>query len=945
MRQLLRLTLLLPGLAAGGAPVDTPPHRTDFVSFRPASVAECDARVSARPESLLSYSCYQKLVLTRRDLHDAALRRLEQLGAGPAADPRAQLYLGIVLFKDQRSPRAEGLLRTAADRLQAAGEQVGEVYARTYLELILRLVPRMDEASIQLARARAAADQVGDPLLRAYVQVFEGWEAFSAADFGRAETLFTQARDVLDRGPNTFNRSLPYEGLAATWVGVFRYADALRAEQERLHLVALEEGAPTARLRAAVANRAFYLADTAEISYQEVDRLIAEAMEAARREGSAQAMHDARYLHALRLGPTPEGMAEMSQSLAEVRALGDQLATATGLWQLGKMRFYAHPSDPDGGEALVSEALELARKHGSLSREAETLHVRAIIRWGQGRDDQALADALAALDVGERRRDRQFEESARIGLFAAEAAVYYDVLSSLLTRPTVDMPLAFGVLERMRARSLLESLRATAVIDRPTPELRDRLAGLRRELAGVQRRIADPGLGLDERRSAQAELVELESRERGLRDEMGRSTGRPAVGAAPVALADLQAALGPDQALLSYAITSTGDLQVGDFLPGPRSWLLLVTREGVDAVRVPGRDALREQVDLFRSLLDRGDGSHVEGAVRLHRDLLGEGLGRLGPGIQHLIILPDGPLHLLPFGALRPSAAGPALAERYRLSLAPSASLWMRWRSPPQHAHAAPLLAVADPPSGGASTAGTRQSAAWLQGLHLGRLPHARVEAEAAASALGGGSRAVLGDQATERFLKTEPLARYAALHLAAHAVIDDDEPGRSALVLAPAGDEDGLLQPRDIAALDLDQTLVVLAACRSSTGKMLRGEGPLGLTRAFFQAGARAVVATLWEIDDAASSALFAGFYRRLAEGATVEEALSDAQRMRIRAGAPDAAWAGVVVLGDGALRIGPSRAARSTSAALWPALAAAMVIGVALAVRARRRRRGTLG
>jgi CHAT domain len=944
MRHLLRLSLLLPGLVAGSAPADLPPHLTDFTLFRPASVAECDARVRSSPESLLSYSCYLKLVLTRRDLHHAALRRLEALGDGAAADPRAQLYLGIALFKDQRSPRAEGLLRTAADRLQAIGEEVGEVYARTYLELILRLVPRMDEAGIQLARAKALAEHVGDPLLRAYVQLFEGWEAFSAADFGRAETLFTQARDVLDRGPNTFNRSLAYEGLAATWVGVFRYADALRAEEERLRLVALEEGAPTARLRAAVANRAFYLADTAEISYQEVDRLIAEAMEAARREGSVQAMHEVRYLHALRLGPTPEGMAEMSQNLAEARAMGDQLRTATGLWQLGKMRFYANPSDPSGAEALVSQALELARKHGSLSRAAEALQVRAIIRWGQGRDDEALADALAALDVGEQRRDRQFEESARIGLLAADASAYYDVLTSLLSRQRVEMPLAFGVLERMRARSLLESLRATEVIERPTPELRDRVASLRRQLAGVQRRIVDPGLGLAERRAAQAELVELESQERGLRDEMGRSAGRSAVAAAPVALVDVQAALQPDQALLSYAITSIGDLQVGDFVPGPRSWLLVVTRDAVAAVPVPSRDALREQVDLFRSLLDRGDGSHIEGAVRLHRDLLGEGLGQLGPNIQHLIILPDGPLHLLPFGALRPTVAGPALAERYRLSLAPSASLWVRWRSLPQHPHAVPLLAVADPPSGGASTAGTRQSAAWLRGLHLGRLPHARLEAEAAAAALGGGSRAVLGDRATERFLKTEPLARYAALHLAAHAVIDDDEPGRSALVLAPGtGDEDGLLQPRDIAALDLDQALVVLAACRSSTGKMLRGEGSLGLTRAFFQAGARAVVATLWEIDDAASSALFAGFYSRLAEGATVEEALADAQRMRIRAGAPDAAWAGVVVLGDGALRL--SGGARTRSAALWPALAAALVIGVAFAVRARRRRRRALG
>jgi CHAT domain-containing protein len=198
-----------------------------------------------------------------------------------------------------------------------------------------------------------------------------------------------------------------------------------------------------------------------------------------------------------------------------------------------------------------------------------------------------------------------------------------------------------------------------------------------------------------------------------------------------------------------------------------------------------------------------------------------------------------------------------------------------------------------------------REAASWLDGLGLPPLPFAREEASAIVGALAG-SRVVVGADASERFLKTADLRSYGVLHLAAHAVVDGARPERSAVVLAPgAPEEDGLLQMREIVDLDLGGKLVVLAACRSSSGAILRGEGPLSLARAFFQAGAGTVVGSLWALRDQEAAALMDGFYRALAHGEPAAVALARAQRERIAAGAPAAAWSGVVLLGDGALAL----------------------------------------
>ena len=255
------------------------------------------------------------------------------------------------------------------------------------------------------------------------------------------------------------------------------------------------------------------------------------------------------------------------------------------------------------------------------------------------------------------------------------------------------------------------------------------------------------------------------------------------------------------------------------------------------------------------------------------------------------------------FGALRPTAREEPLLARFRISRVPSATLWLRWQSEPTHVPPRAVLALADPdlPSPGQEEASRRAAGAFAEYLGLGPLPHARDEAREVVDRLGEDSVLVVGSEASEALLKSESSGGFRVLHVAAHAVIDGRHPGRSALVLSPGGEhEDGLLQIREIVNLDLDGTVVFLSACSSASGPVVAGEGVMGFARAFFQAGAPAVVGTLWPLPDDEAAALAGDFARHLSRGERLGEALGRTQVDWIRRGEPAAAWSGTVLLGN---------------------------------------------
>ena len=198
----------------------------------------------------------------------------------------------------------------------------------------------------------------------------------------------------------------------------------------------------------------------------------------------------------------------------------------------------------------------------------------------------------------------------------------------------------------------------------------------------------------------------------------------------------------------------------------------------------------------------------------------------------------------------------------------------------------------------------------------------------------GTGSRLLVGDAASERALKTASFKSYGVLHLGAHALADD-EGGRSMLVLAPGDGEDGRLNLEEIRRLPLGGQLVILAACRSTTGTYVHGEGALGLSSAFLLSGARAVLGTLWSVRDDEAEEFSKVFFAHLSGGRSASAALAGAQRTLRARGRPPAAWAAFVLVGDGS--IAPIR----STAPPWSVVLAALVLAAASAALIFSRRR----
>jgi len=440
----------------------------------------------------------------------------------------------------------------------------------------------------------------------------------------------------------------------------------------------------------------------------------------------------------------------------------------------------------------------------------------------------------------------------------------------------------------------------------------------------MQARLADPALAEAERDEALRELERLELRESELTGRI--ASADPAWGQARqprlAELGEVQRRLDADEALILLQ------------LPPPRiasAWALVVGATSERVVRL-APFSIGSALPLYLGEIERRAEPPPEMAAAIEAALLGPVLDAVPIGVRKLVIVPDGPLARLPLAALPDPRTGRPLIERFELTLVPSATAWLALGP----AGSAPLQAAAhgfgdvrkELP---ASPTDTQRAAGFPANPQA--LPRSRTEVRALVEAVGGASRAFYGSRASEAALKRLDLDGFGILHFATHAAVNALHPARSAILLA-AGDpaEDGLLQPREIGALDLAGKLVVLSACRSADGPELHGEGPLGLAGFFLGSGTRAVLGTIWPVRDSETAALASRFYRHLARGEPAAAALAAAQRDLLAAGAPPAAWAGFVLIGDGDAALAPR--AGSSRPALLTALGGALAVVLAAAL-----------
>jgi CHAT domain-containing protein len=281
-------------------------------------------------------------------------------------------------------------------------------------------------------------------------------------------------------------------------------------------------------------------------------------------------------------------------------------------------------------------------------------------------------------------------------------------------------------------------------------------------------------------------------------------------------------------------------------------------------------------------------------AATLYDHLVRPIVRRLPPE-SRLAIVPDRFLAQVPFAVLFDASNGRFLIEDRVTTIQASASLFSQVERRPQGCGATGLLAVGDP--------------AFDRSVYgsLVRLQYAAAEARQIA-ALYGNAVLLTGSAATRGAFVREA-SDAGMIHVAGHALADPREPRRSSLVLGPDGPgESGALSAAAVAGLDLRGTgLVVLSVCRGVAGGAAGRESVSGLAAGFLAAGARTVVASLWDASDASTYELMIEFHRRFRAGESPAQALRSVQLAALSRGDPPVTWAGFTVFGtDGSSQAG---------------------------------------
>jgi CHAT domain-containing protein len=298
------------------------------------------------------------------------------------------------------------------------------------------------------------------------------------------------------------------------------------------------------------------------------------------------------------------------------------------------------------------------------------------------------------------------------------------------------------------------------------------------------------------------------------------------------------------------------------------------------------RATVARSVEAWENAVTRRDDDGMRRAAGELYEILVRPVEEALPERGTLWVVPDGPLHQVPFAALYDARTAHYLVERYAIAVAPSAALQGSEHSPAAGSERA--LVLGDP--------------AFDRTLFpkLEELPAAEREARAIAS-LYIGATLLTGSAATgPRFLAEVEQA--SLVHYAGHAITNDRFPLLSGLVLAPGqkGSHSGFVQGFELRRLHLrPDAIVVLAACRSAQDPARGTTGTASLAGALLVAGAREVVGSLWNVDDRESAALLLGLHREIEEHTSAIAALRRAQLDRLAAGESPRAWAAYQVIG----------------------------------------------
>jgi len=809
--------------------------------------------------------------------------------------------------------RFEEVERVNEEALEIAGsDPVKQSWLWSERALLHARAGRMAEARRAIAAARAMAEVAHVPFLEEQVLLETGMGLFELELFEDAASSLEEAVKLLSRQVLDENMRLALEiahMILAEAYGRLGLDDLQRTEMAELERL-VEDSGHIELLRIAefmLANKDGAIESGPDQSPEALRRLL-ETMRNSEFPSLREGVHQ--------IVPLLEGIEPLLEieDVAEV----DELLQQDDTPEIAR-RFLA-PLAPilrdlqDGHYDEVSHAFDgVMQQMEAVSdlprlQKAQALMALALFD-GVLRDQpgEAVARCREAIDLFESFVDEMRLDETITGVVDRAGHVLYRQAVKILARVSPEE--AFSYAERGRAWTLRRLLGSPR---RSDPELGPREQEALAKISAVehdQSAELRPGEKeeLDSRREAY-EMLRLRSKL-----TSGKDAGLAPVD--PVTLDQLRGEiLDPESTLLAYFPEFEE--------PGlPHLWVWAIDRNGIEmaSIPMPGEEwnhlacqiqalrwqgsppAARRLAQARGARLLSGCGDEDDPGAALYRRLIAP----LAPHLrqQHLIVVPYGVLHHLPFAALRNPDTGRYLVQEFTLSLAPSASALALLSRRPGSVEGKALV-LGDPVT------------------RLARLTGARQEAQGVARLIGG--TPFLGKMATESRVYANA-GRIRLLHLAAHAQYMPQTPRFSRVLLTADSEHDGALEMHEVwDRLDLrGAELVVLSGCQTALGEITRGDEVIGLTHAFLVAGSQAVISTLWPVDDVASAQLMEGFYANyLRKDMSAAEALQAAQLEMLDQSSTAAPyyWAGYTLTGAPHSRWHPATAGRSLASAESP-------------------------
>ncbi len=638
-----------------------------------------------------------------------------------------------------------------------------------------------------------------DGMIRSLTDVGHMHTLLAATD--KALETYDQALDLLDQSKSFALKAAVHLGIAKAKLtaGDDEGVEEALTQAHTSFTQARDPRGAAAALAAAVAWHRGRQAFA--VAIQQADQLALAYEKLKNHTGLAMArLNKALSLQAL--GRSDEGLAVMGQALSAAHEASSVAAVVQCLWGLARLHGERgeHSKAMDAAEAGLAAMNKLGR------------------HLAEGEGATARAQFAPLFDIG-----------AAAAMHAKDAAKLYYFLES---GRSATLLAALGGRDALRSSVIPADLRKEEAEARAAEAMalaRLRRAQSRRRLREIrtQRKV---WMAASARVQKVIERIQRKAREQA---NLVYPTVEP--------LDQVRAGLADDEALCLFGLTEA------------RAVALVATKQEARIVDLGPKAAV---TDACETLLLGAKPYIEESELRAVRKLLAEPL-RLPPGVVRVLVSPDGITAYLPFSLL---------LQGREVVYVPSASVYKRLRGEGK-LRGQRVLALGDPAYGkrakvrkGAAQGKQRsgERAGGGRAGKLARLAATRDEAKAI------GDDVLLGEQASETELR-KALAddvRRRAVHLACHGLIDPQNPTLSSLALTADGENDGFLTALDVFRIPIRADLATLSACETGKGRVVRGEGIVGLTRAFLFAGSPRVIVSLWKVDDEATQALMVKFY-----------------------------------------------------------------------------------